>query len=168
MVGIVSYWQERWWVLELVGMVSLPGVISGAVGASLWMLTGNFWVSVLVAGALLFFLTPPFEEEAVRFLNKRTRGIAREKVSSVQSSIQDVVRSVKEERPENDPERRELEELLRKFRRYGPEALTCNEFMRLKYLLGKYRPGDEDVLLLAMYAVGMLVGYRCFGKGSKT
>lgn len=64
-------------------MVLLFGVILGVVGVFLWMLIGNFWVLVFVVGVLLFFLMFFFEEEVVRFLNKRMRGIVREKVFSV-------------------------------------------------------------------------------------
>ncbi|GAB6102396.1 hypothetical protein JCM16138_16190 [Thermococcus atlanticus] len=63
-------------------------------------------------------------------------------------------------------EEKEFKELMNKLRYYGPESLTPVELQRLKYLLEKKEGMDPDLKLLALMAVGMLLGYM-LAKGSK-
>lgn len=169
MVRILSYWRENWSFPVLLGIVMLPGIISGTVAWLIFEWTGNFELSVIVLWVLLLFLTPPIEEEAVKFLNRRTEEIVRKQISSASESVSEKIRIVKDvtNKDGDDPERRELDELLDKFAEYGPESLTVVELRRLEYLMRKYRPMDDRVLLLAFAAVGMLLGYM-LAKGSKS
>ena len=64
-------------------------------------------------------------------------------------------------------EEREFRELMGKLGRYGPESLTPVELQRLKYLLEKKEGMDPDLKLLALMAVGMLLGYM-LARGSKS
>jgi len=164
MVGIVRFWRENAWVLGIFARVILPGVLSGVFAG----ITLEYSDSPLLAGVVLaislFFLTPPFVNDAVEIVNKRAHKAWEppdEEIKPVGSNST-AGREENREESQKSLEEKELDELLDKFYRYGPEALTCNELMRLKYLLMRYQPMDERTLSLAVYAVGMLVGYRCF------
>ena len=56
-------------------------------------------------------------------------------------------------------EENELKQLIQKLRIYGPESLTTDELKRLRYLLDKKEGVDPDLKLLALFALGILLGY---------
>lgn len=56
-------------------------------------------------------------------------------------------------------EEKELHDLMQKLRIYGPESLTSDELKRLRYLLDKKEGLDPDLKLLALFALGVLLGY---------